>query len=302
MKKTTDVYIVYIVSAVLLVSCFFTGGPGRLWAQEMSAQQLQETKEAYGYADWRGETGKVIAGLDISGALLPQLEGMSKKWKTDDFSIERLDGTTYTKIRKWWTAPGHHLEVAMVVCPTFTAAKEYLISRYAYTQMASALVRPTGDRLGLNLGGICYAIPVKQGTGFIEIDFIHHNVLIMMRAEGGSVSRLAAAAAVLDNALASKETKGKYSGLKDIPAITGFSCEKASIKQGETVLLNLEVANPGGHKLHYSWDVSGGGVRKAPRGKFVYYGGETGVHTITVTVLNALGLHDARTLQIEVER
>jgi hypothetical protein len=298
MKKRFHVYIIYVI-ATFLIACFFTGEIGAQSAK-MLEEQLQTAKEKYDYANWQGETGNVIAGLNISRAILPQLQGMSKTWQKDNFSIETIQGTVYAKIRKWWSAADRQLQVTMVVCPTFTAAKEYLISYYADTSVASPVPKTTGRQLGLDIGTVCYAAPVRQGKGFLAVDFIRHNVLVMIRAEGNSGKELAAAARILDSLLAKKETVGNYSELEEIPTVTRFSCKKTAIKQGERVLLDLEVNNPGRGGLRYFWDMSAGGVNKNPRDNFVYYGGEAGTQTITVTVVNDLGLHDTRSLEIEV--
>lgn len=297
MKKGYHVYI--YITAALLVSSFFTG---ILQAQSpvITKEQLITAKEKYDYANWEAETGKVIPGLDISSAILPQLEGMSNIWQKDNFSIETVEETTYAKIRQWWAAGDRRLGITMVICPTFGAAKEYLINYYANTQMATVVPRPTGRQLGLDIGNVCYAAPVRQGRGFLAVDFIRHNVLIMMRVEGNSRKDLAAAARILDGLLAKKKTVGHYPELNEIPAITNFSCKKAKIKKGEKVLLDLEVNNPTGCELYYSWDISGGGVKKNLKGDLVYYGGEAGTHTISLTVINDLGLYHSRLLEIEV--
>jgi hypothetical protein len=297
MKKGYHIYI-YVI-AVLLVSCFFTGAL-RAQSPQITEEQLKTAMEKYDFTNWQAETGKVIPGLNISPAILPQLDGMSNIWQKDNFSIETIEETTYTKIRQWWASDNRRLEITMVICPTLSAAKQYLISYYANTSMVPGVQKPTGRQLGLDIGGVCYAAPVRQGGGFLAVDFIRHNVLIMMRAEGNSRKDLAAAARVLDSLLAKKKTVGHYSELSEIPVITNFSCKKAEIKQGEKVLLNLEVNNPTGGELVYSWDISGGGVKKNLKGNFVYYGGEPGTHTITVAVINDLGLYDSRSLKIEV--
>jgi PKD repeat protein len=302
MKKRFYVYFIYVM---FLVSCFLTGEPGVPGAKgaplpETPENRLYTAMQKYNYANWQAETGKVISGLDISGKILSQLKSMSKIWQKDNVSIETIQGTTYAKIRKWWAAADRQLEITMVVCPTFSAAKEYLIYRYANTQTAPQVTKPTGRQLGLKIGNVCYATPARHRPGFVDIDLIRHNVIFMMRAEGDSTRELGTAARILDNLLLKKKTRGHYRELMEIPEITGFSCKKTTIKQGETVLLNLEINNPTGSELYYSWDMSGGGVEKIHGKNFVYYGGEPGTHTIKVTVLNDLGLIHSRSLEIEV--
>lgn len=297
MKKRFQVNII-CVFVTFLLSCFFTG---EIEAQSREkVKQLDTAKEKYDYANWVAETDRVIPGLKISNAILPQLHGMSKKWRKDNFSIETIQGTTYSKFRQWWTSSDRQLNVTMVISPTFAAAKEYLISYYANTIMAPLVPKPKGSQSGLHIGNVCFAVPVEQEGGFTSIDFIRHNVIIMMRAEGKSMKELAAAAETLDGLLANKEVKGNHAEFTEILTITRFSCKKAEIKHGKRVILNLEVNNPTRDELRYFWKISGGGVKKNPRDDFVYYGGEVGTQTITVTVVNDLGLHHSRSLQIEV--
>jgi hypothetical protein len=296
--KKIRIYIVCVI-VTFAVSCMW-GGQLRAQSQQELEEQLQSAKEKYDYANWAAETGKVIAGVNISTAVLPHLQGMTEKWPDGDFSIDTAGTGTYAKIRQWWTAADRQLQITMVVCPTPGAAREYLISYYAHTQMSPLAVKPSGHRQGLNTGNICFATPARQGGGFLDIDFIRRNVLIMMRAEGGFCKELAAAAGTLDHLLARKKTWSHYPAIAEMPVIKNFSCETAAIKRGETVLLNLEAVNPCPGKLRYIWDLTGGGVEKNPRGDFVYYGGEAGIHTITLTVLNEAGLFQTETVEIEV--
>ncbi len=299
MKKE---FYVYIVCIVFFVTFFLAGTPGQLCAQsrDMSEDQLKTVKERYDYANWAVQTGIVIPGLTISQNTLPQLEGMSKVWEKDICRIENTGGNTYSKIRQWWRATDRHLEITMVVCPTFEAAKEYLVSAYANTQISPLFIKPKGSESGLNIGNICYATPLKRVSGYSDVDFIRYNVLIMMRAEDDSRNDLGSAAGILDDLLLEKTREESYSELNDIPTITRFSCEKTTIKQGKTVLLDLDIDNSSRGELRYFWEVSGGGTKKDRAGNFVYYAGDVGRQTITVTVINNLGLHDSKSLEIEV--
>lgn len=292
---------IYFICVMFLVSFFFAGEPGQCRAQSSDRleDQLKTVKEKYDYAHWAAETNKVIPGLTISPGILSQLEGMTKEWGKDISRIEKTGNNTYARIRQWWKAADRQIEIIMVVCPTFSAAKEYLISAYANTQMAPQITKSKGSQSGLNIGNVCYATPV-QGGGFSDIDFIRHNVIIMMQAHGNSRNELDAAAGTLDELLSDKTREESYAKLKDIPSITRFSCGKANVKQGKRVGLSLEVNNPAKGELRYFWEMSGGGVKKDLTGNFVYYAGDRGRHTIIVTVLNDLGLHNSKSLQIDV--
>lgn len=295
MKKRFFIYMIWVM---FLVSCLTAGAV----SQETAKKRLDTVKEKYNYAKWAPETGNVIPGVMISEKIFPQLKSMRKMWETDDYSIEQIQDTTYTKIRKWWKLEDSdsQVEVTMVVCPTFGEAKEYLIAHYANTQMPPQITKPVGKEVGMDIGNVCFAAKAKKEETFAGIDFIRHNVIILMRAEGDFKNQLGTIARTLDGLLSKKEAAKNVSELEEIPTITRFSCEKAAIKRGESVPLHLEINNPAQLQLRYFWKMSGGGVEKDLTGNFVYYGGDEGKHTITVTVLNDLGLHHSRSLEIEV--
>ncbi len=295
MKKR---FFIYMICVMFSVSCLCAGA----LSQETAKKRLETVKGKYHYDKWGPETGNVIPGVLISEKIFPQLKTMRKMWETDDYSIEHIQDTTYTKIRKWWKLKDSpsQVEVTMVVCPSFTAAKEYLIAHYANTEMPPQITKPAGKEVGMDIGNVCFAAKTKKQESFAGIDFIRHNVIILMRAEGDFKDQLGTIAKTVDDLLQKKEAAKNVSELEEIPTITRFSCEKAKIKRGESVPLHLEINNPGQLQLHYSWKMSGGGVEKDLTGNFVYYGGDEGKHTITVTVLNDLGLHFSKSLEIEV--
>ncbi|NIM14949.1 MAG: hypothetical protein GTO45_23535 [Candidatus Aminicenantes bacterium] len=271
---------------------------------------LQWVKEKYDFANWGSETEKVIPGLAISEKTLPQLSGLEKAWKEDHYRIIKIRETAFLVMRQWWKADDRQFDVKMVVCPTFAAAKRCLIFHYADTTRKTPLIKPPGRKFGLDMGNLCFVMPEKTAApgrdgnfsyAFSSIDFIRHNVLFMMRAEGSLKKELGTMAGILDNHLLEKKPVTTYSQLKDIPLITRFSCERIDIKRGESVPLLLEVSNTGKRELHYSWRMTGGGIEKDANGNFLYYGGDVGSQTITVTVLNDLGLYSSKSLEVKVK-
>jgi hypothetical protein len=263
-------------------------------------ERINLVKEKYDFANWEKETGKVISGVAVSKEIFPQLRSIRKVWPNDNYSLEKIQEATYTRIRQWWRSKRDEFEVTMFVGPTFEAAKQYLIKQYVETQRESPLIKPAGRRLGLTIGNICFVTTEKEGADFATIDFIRHNVLFMMRAEGVLRKQLRSIAERLDGLMLKKKTFAKYEDLSDLPTIKTFSPEKKEIKLGEDVPLILKVNNPKKKELRYFWTMTGGGVEKDLPERFVYHGGEKGKQHITVTVVNDLGLNNSKSLDIEV--
>jgi hypothetical protein len=264
---------------------------------EAFKERLRLVKEKYRFFKWHKETGKVIQGAAVSEKILPQLGHMRKVWAEDNYSLETIQRSTYLRIHQYWVSGSDQLEVNMVVSPTMEETKRYLITRYANTTR-----RPPDRKSEPGIGHICLTIPGKQKRNFSNIDFIRFNVLFMMQAGGSTREKLLTMARILDKHLLKQEPVKCYSQLKEIPKITRLSCKKKKIKLGESARLFLEVRNPGNRKLHYRWRMSGGGIEKYCEGNPIYYGGDTGKHTITVTVLNDAGLYNSRFMGIVVGR
>jgi hypothetical protein len=263
-------------------------------------ERTKLVKEKYDFANWEKETGKVISGVAISEEMFPQLSSLRKVWPKDNYSLENVQGATYTRIRQWWRSERNEFEVMMVVGPTFEAAKQYLIRQYDETQREPPLIKPAGRRFGLTIGNVCFVTTEKEGAEFATVDFIRHNVLFMMRAEGALKNQLRLIAEGLDALMLKKKMFAKYGDLPDLPTVKTFSAKKTEIKLGEDVPLILKVNNPQKRRLRYFWTMTGGGVEENLPEGFVYYGGEKGRQHITVTVVNNLGLLSSKSLDIEV--
>lgn len=274
-------------------------------AQEVEREkELKRVMERYEYSKWTPDTGRVTAGVSVNRRLLRRVRGLEQVWERDSYTIETVGKTTYTKIRKWWKREKGQLEVTMVVSPSLNAAKEYLIHRYANTELSAGNMdkKVSVRALKMDIGHICFASPVRKGEGYSSIDFIRNNVLFMLRAEGDVRGELGIVARSLEALLLQREAVKSRTLLVERPVVAHFSALKARIKLGESVPLRLEVHNPVGEELRYTWKMTGGGIEKGLTGNYVYYGGEVGKHTVTVTVINDFGLHETRTLQVVVEK
>lgn len=294
MKKLFSILYILLIPTILFVN----NSLGQ--TEETIRRRIELVKEKYDFANWGPETGKVISGVAISEKVLPQLNSMKKVWREDNYSVEIDQEIRYAVIRKWWQMEDDQFDISMVVGPSFEAAKEYLISRYIETQREPPLVKPSGREFGLNLGNVCFVTVEEEDEAFSSIDFIRHNVLFMMRAEGNVRMSLRNMAETLDALLLKKTPVGSYDKLPDLPTIKTFFPEKAKINLGEETLLTLEIINPQQKELRYFWTMSGGGVDKDLLENFVYYGAEVGKQHIIVTVVNEIGLLDSKSVDIEV--
>jgi hypothetical protein len=219
----------------------------------------------------------------------------------DAWTMRPVENHRCAEIRRAWVSPEGRLEVTQVVAPTFEAAKACLIETYARTSMASPPVRPEGRSFGLDIGRICFVTPAGSEAGaFSGIDFIRHNVLFMIRAEGGMQTRLKSLAGSLDALLAAKEPAASLETHPERPRIRHFSAEADTLRKGLETALNLDVRQAPPCGLFYDWTLTGGGIRKDLLDRFIYYGGETGTHHVTVTVINEKGLHDRASLNLSV--
>ena len=270
-------------------------------AEGPSPEQLVLIKEQYDYGNWGDGSGEVISGLRISEKILPQLKSMEAAWQSDDYAVRKIQDHTFAEIRQWWRSESGLLYATMVVGPSFDAVKEYLIFQYTATSMVPPPVRPAGRQFAMEIGNLSFVTEEGKNAGsFSSIDFMRHNVLFMMRAEGSVQKDLRAMAEALDALLLKKMPVTRYDLHPDLPRIITFSTEKTRIRPGEKVPLNLEVHHTPQNKIHYDWTMTGGGVEKNFLGKYVYYGGEEGNQHITVRVVNELGLQDSASLNISV--
>jgi hypothetical protein len=286
-----------VISAALFLALFT--GPVQAGASDLeSSERLDRFKAQYGFDSWGQESGRIISGLTPAETDPPQLEGMRDLRPGDAWAMRPVENHRCAAIRRAWVSPEGRLEVTQVVAPTFDAAKACLIEAYARTSMVSPPVRPGGRTFGLDIGRICFVTPAADG--FSGIDFIRHNVLFMLRAEGRMQARLKSMAESLDALLASKEPAASLEEHPERPRIRYFAAEADSLRTGLETVLTLDVRQAPPCGLTYDWTLTGGGVRKDLLDRFIYYGGETGSHQVKVTVINEKGLHDTASLSLSV--
>ncbi|MCP4664440.1 MAG: hypothetical protein GY856_54345 [bacterium] len=265
-------------------------------------QQVERLKALYDFPRWHEETGEVISGVAVSAAVVAQLESMTTTWPQAFYALDRLGDREYTVIRQRWESEQGEVDVTMVVAPTLAAAQEYLIFRYANTQREKPLVMPRGDELGLDLGHLAFVLPEDGSDGFVRIDFLRHNVLTMLRAEGGLRGELRAVAEAIDRELRAKESALSTDRLPERPLIRTFHPQRSKIRRGQKVPLVLDVDSPGDRPLRYFWTMDSGGVEENLLGWFLYYGEGPGDQRITVTVVNDLGLRASATAKLTVTK
>ncbi len=290
----------FAIYTFFLTFCFTVG---LLWGESefpiLTQEKLkEEIKARCVYETWKPEFEGVIQGVAISHNTLEELKCMLKVWEKDDYRIRTIKSVPnpIVIIRKCWVENKDQLEVTMVVGHTFDEVKEYLISQYYGAQYAPQMVRKSDPEVDLKIGDVCFVTSGKKEGTFSSIDFVRNNVVIMMRARGCLKIKLKKMAIEVDRLLTANGTVPRYSDLKEIPHVT-LSPKPKPIKLGMSVVLMKP-----DKKLRYFWKLTGGGVEKDPEGNFVYYAGDVGKQTITVTAVNELGLQHSDTIKVEVKR
>ena len=131
------------------------------------------------------------------------------------------------------------------------------------------LIKTPARKFQMNIGDVCFVTEVdNSGEAFTSLDFIRHNVIIMMTAEGSLEKDLRTIAEKLDALLMKNKTEKSYDALSDIPSIKSFSSGKRKINLSEEIPLSIRINNPKARELYFDWNMTGGGVRKEYTGKF----------------------------------
>ncbi|MFC2146849.1 hypothetical protein ACFLRT_05750 [Acidobacteriota bacterium] len=264
-----------------------------IWTQE---QLKKEIKVRYKYEEWRPKIKGIIQGVAISRKTLEELKFMLNVWEKDDYRILTMKGVPnpMVGIRKCWAENKDELEVTMVVGHTCDDMKKYLFSQFLGPQNVPQMVRKSN--YDQEIGDFCRRTPGEEEGTFSIIYFIRNNVVIIMRALGCHQIKLRDMAKKVDCLLIENGTVSSYSCLKDIPYVK-LARNQKPLKLGMSMFL----ISPD-KKLRYFWKLTGGGVENDSEGNFVYYAGDLGKQTITVTAVNEHGLQYSDTIKIDVER
>ena len=254
-------------------------------------QRFDTLWKKYNFNNKYSRTEKVISGLMIPDQIISQFPNMKQIWGKNIYSIEEVEGNIYPIIRHCWESVFDQLSIKMVVGPGLQEIKKYLILNYATW---------TGESLSINqrddIGDICFDIEEIKDNLPIRVDFIRNNILIILRAKGNIREKLVKIARSLDNILAKKNTVDDT----EYPDFH-LSIEKEKINLGEAVPIHLKLEENDESGLNYFWEVSDGELNKKCSKTWTYTGVRGGNHTITVTAVNKVGLHQRNTVQIEVK-
>lgn len=290
-------------ASVIILGCMVFCVHAQAQSQEVFEKHIKYVKEKTAFANWGKETNQVIPGLDISPQLLPRLKDLKSARPQANYVLEHYQKTPYVKISQWWKSEKDQLVAVMVVGPSFTAAKEYLLKQYVETQKAPALIKIPAQKFKLKIGNVCFVTTQdNQGETFSSLDFIRHNVIIMLTAEGELQNHLRDMAERLDALLMKHKSVKRYDQLPDIPKILSLALARKSIKAGDETPFTLSIRNPRDRKLHYDWKLSAGGVRQDHAGQFFYQGTEPGQQQIEAIVMNDLGLFNRASVAIKVNQ
>jgi hypothetical protein len=289
-------------AGVVILSCLVFCVHAQAQSQEVWEQHIRFVKAKTDFANWGKETNQVIPGLAISPSLLPRLKGLRAAWPRANYTLEMYQKSPYVRIRQWWVSDQNQFEAVMVVGETFTAAKEYLLKQYIETQKKPALIKTPAKNFQIKLGNVCFVTETDDKVeAFSTLDFIRHNVVIMLRAEGNLQTQMRAMAEKMDDLLLKHKAVKEYDQLPDIPKIKSMTLDKKIIKLGEEASLTLRIHNPQDRELRFDWQLSAGGVRQDRAEKLFYQGTEPGQQQIKAIVMNDLGLFSLASAEIEVK-
>jgi hypothetical protein len=299
MKILNEKLCSYFAIYLLFLTFYFTAG--LLWGESKSIiwtqKQLKEKiKARYKNKEWKPKIKGVIQGVAISRETLEELKFMLEVWEKDEYRILTMKDVPnpVVRIRKCWAKNKDQLEVTMVVGHTCDEMKTYFLSQLYGPQNTEQIEKKLVH--DPKIGDDCDKIPGKKKGTFSVIHFIRNNVVIRMRAWGCLQIKLRDMAKKVDCLLIENGTVPSYSCLKDIPYVK-LARNQKPLKLGMSMFL----MNPD-KKLRYFWKLTGGGVENDSEGNFVYYAGDAGPQTITVTAVNVFGLQHSDTIEIDVER
>jgi hypothetical protein len=265
---------------------------GAVLANEEGSPSVQawrsELASRYDVASWPGKGGPVVAGIapsEIASAASLPLALDRVEWLTvgDDERVLRRDFTTRAA----------DLTIAVAVARSCDAAHQVLFDHLARPRSMMPLDPPALPygcvRLG-DLGDVAFALPASEGDGYVAVEFVRGNVVVLLRAEASAARGVEAAARSLDATLRrlpafeSAEASGRW------PRVERFASLAAVARAGDTIPLDIRVADPAGTEpLLRAFELDAGGILEEA-GSVRYHAEAPGHQVLTLLVANDRGL------------
>lgn len=248
-----------------------------------------------------GSNGRIIAGVAISDKILNEITDFIEIVENENFCIKKIRGSLdeFVTISKVWNKNGqfNQLNTTMVVGPSFEAVLNYLI--FHHYNGSGGLPE---SKIKKGIGNIYLPLESKRIKNFFsQVEFIRHNVLIIMKANGYLGANLEKMAKELDKRLSAQIPVNEYQSLGGLPIITVFRAENDEIELGEKTAIQLKTNGPKGLKKRYFWEMTGGAIEKESADYWIYYSGDLGIHKVTITVINEIGLYNSKSLTIKIK-
>ncbi len=268
-----------------------------VWAAQPIAPGEQAVQEdlaiRYDVANWDGKGGPIVAGItpgQIPGAL-------------DLDHVRWLDADGKSVLLRQFTMTDHQVTVEVAVTRTCDGAHQVLFDHLARPRTMAPLdppALPYGSIRSDEIGDVCFALPGHRG-GFHAIEFVRHNVVVLLRGEGTGMNHLKVLALAIDKAIVSQPLYRSWETSRAWPSITKFELPETTVKAGATLPVTLEITGSNNGNLMKAWEVSAGGVEEK-NGTTVYYAEGSGRQTLTLLVANQRGLAASATIEFDVTK
>lgn len=200
------------------------------------SENVERLKEEGDFENWPGKNGPVRAGIILSKDHFSSLQEAEE----DDIPIIRImddiEGILATRYSYSWTVKDKgKVRVRIHVMQTCLQAQNFLIWRFATSNMANVHLPSRGERYGIHAGDISFASDDS-------IDFVRNNIHVEIDAYDEMENELKEIAEDLDQLLLSRPTGEDAREL--MPVIKRFHPVKHPMKPDETSDLFFEIETP----------------------------------------------------------
>ncbi len=291
MTRGTTTTIVLLFFAALGVLC------GNAFGQDRSseAEWTERLALRYDAAGWPGKAGPVVAGLELDEGLL------EKNGLSTDHRIWLAEGDERILLR-YFSAPLKRLSAGVGVARSCAAAQKILFGHLARPRAIEPIatpVLPYGEIRMEGLGDVCFVVPLGDGAGFHSIEFVRHNVVILLRAFDRKTAKgLKDLAIALDDAIIARPLHKDWLSSNEWPEIVRFDTPRTSVEANSIVPLAVSLSSrfSSGAPLSIDWEMTAGGIIQ-DGGAFRYHAEGEGAERLILLVADERGL--ARSAGIE---
>lgn len=287
---------------VLVFLCLCTiAGAAPAWTEETGAASsegnLENPASRYGFEDWPGKEGPVVAGITLE-----PLSAVTGRLAVDHRDWLEADGE-WILTREFSTAD-HSLTIDVAVARTCRGAQELLFAHLTRQTVMKSLdppALPCGRVRLTDTGDVCFGLPQHGGEGYHSVEFARNNVVIFLRTDGEATGDLSSIATAIDALILSQPVFPDWRSSRLWISIDRFEIPDARARAGSMVPLVVSVSDPRNEAYTRDWEVSAGGILEED-GEISYYAEGSGRQSITLLVADESGLAASARAEIEVVR